>query len=359
MEESSTDAGSKNLKHLNVFCYAVTSVVVLGYVLFGVREEGVYADPYLWMKYQSLLTPANYVNAIWIAIFATQGLFIYASVFHPKYSTSSLVGYNNSSISTGTTLTTLKETLLQSPAANYPAICATTLLTVLTYDAGHVFLALLSSLLCLHVSVRVVKMQAAYAEEMDTNTQLKDVVEEGDEDPAHPYSATHVKVNTFLCLPFELFAGYSLVLAWLYFNVALDRQLTGMMGGMHLKVLLVSANLSLVVLLGIGVALLWKTKRHYYGVNLALIWYMVGVAVELHEPSQPIDNEYSDNQIVLTQGVAGLSATILAAVLSLRVVKTIIKNRRLYRLPCGSLEDSASGDMQDGENGIATDYVQA
>jgi len=41
-----------NLKFLNGTSYVLTSLLVIGTVLGRVREEGTFADDYLWMKYQ-------------------------------------------------------------------------------------------------------------------------------------------------------------------------------------------------------------------------------------------------------------------------------------------------------------------
>lgn len=41
-----------NLKYLNILSFLLTAIMVIGVVLLRVREEGVFADAYRWMKYQ-------------------------------------------------------------------------------------------------------------------------------------------------------------------------------------------------------------------------------------------------------------------------------------------------------------------
>ena len=42
----------QNLQYLNLTSFVLTSMIVIGVVFWGVREEGVWSDDYSWMRYQ-------------------------------------------------------------------------------------------------------------------------------------------------------------------------------------------------------------------------------------------------------------------------------------------------------------------
>lgn len=96
-----------------------------------------------------------------------------------------------------------------------------------------------------------------------------------------------------------------------------------------------------------------------------------GVVVELHEPTQPVYNEFSDNAIFATYVVAGMSVLSLATLVGVRIVKTLIKQGRCIDAmgscvgrfrPGGARKpvDPAMMAAEDDDNdGIVTDYVQA
>lgn len=302
---------------------------------------------------QTLLTPASYAKFILIPILLLHGLFVYASTLNLTLRASPLVGYELA-------LTNPK----QSVAVHYPGVCATTILTVVSHDHGWMGCALLSSILGGVVLGNVLRIQSGILNESGSDTSVcgessygvEDNVVEGGGDNA---ATTKLKAGAFpylaLRLPFELHAGYSLSSVALYLVAFLDG-----FDGLPRMVQLIVSNLCLVGLLGFGTWVLWKVPdRKFYGVGLALVWYLLGVAVELREPSQPIYNAFSDAAILTTQVVAWISTTILASVLGVRAMKTAIKYNLfncMGRLGGADLDASTATEEEDG---LATDYVAA
>lgn len=324
---SAEDASKiQNLKFVNATSYLLTGMMVTGVVLFKAREEGVFGDEFLWMKYQTLLTPSSYVNLLWIPVFVLQGLFVYASTLHETLQRSPLVGYDRA----------LRRSSRTSVAVHYPAVCAATLLTVYSHDYGHVFLALSGSVLCGIALTSILQIQGRAMNEMEaaanaeSGTAVRNVG-----DRTAEYAA--------LRLPFELHGGYVLALVAVYFNTFLAG-----FDSLPTSVFLAAANASLGLLLCAGFYVLWVTDRKFYGVGVGLVWYLLGVAIELHAPTQPIYNEFSDGAILTTQIVAGMATLILATLLGVRVMKTMIKHN-LFNC----------GDALDKEGEISTDYVHA
>ena len=81
------------------------------------------------------------------------------------------------------------------------------------------------------------------------------------------------------------------------------------------------------------------------------------MAIELHTPTQPIYNEFSDNAILTTQIVAGVATLILMTLLGIRIMKSMIKSNLF-----NCVEVLGGGDrsvVSDGEEEISTDYVHA
>ena len=50
--QSSLNKKIINLKFLNGTSYLLTTLIVIGHVLWKVHEEGIWGDDYVWMKYQ-------------------------------------------------------------------------------------------------------------------------------------------------------------------------------------------------------------------------------------------------------------------------------------------------------------------
>jgi hypothetical protein len=95
-----------------------------------------------------------------------------------------------------------------------------------------------------------------------------------------------------------------------------------------------------------------------------------GVATELHEPTQPVYNEFSDNAIFATFVVAGLSVLSLMTLVGVRIVKTLMKHGRCIDvrpqdlLTCTSRfrrgkREPDEVPMAEDDDGIVTDYVHA
>lgn len=119
------------------------------------------------------------------------------------------------------------------------------------------------------------------------------------------------------------------------------------------QALVVTANTSIIAFLLIAAYILWGLKqgngRHLYGSAISMVWFLIGIAVELQNPTQPIYNQFSDGQIMSTQILAGLASTLLSSLMALRMIKTIIK----------SMGACQGNDSVDGEEDITTDYVHA
>ncbi len=89
------------------------------------------------------------------------------------------------------------------------------------------------------------------------------------------------------------------------------------------------------------------------------------MAIELHTPSQPIYNEFTDEQITATQATAAVASTIFFIMFFIRMIKTIIKRNLFGCLGWkgrGAVdeedEDDIAGDVEAGGE-IRTGYVQA
>mmetsp|Transcript_35184 Transcript_35184/g.74315 ORF Transcript_35184/g.74315 Transcript_35184/m.74315 type:complete len:391 (+) Transcript_35184:812-1984(+) len=335
----------QNVKFINATSFVLTSIMVIGVVLLRVREEGVFGDDFLWMKYQTLVTPPNYVDYLWIPLYLLQGLFIYASTHHKTLQHSPLVGYSQ----------LLSSSPKESIAVHYPAICTSTILMIYSHDYGHIFLAFLCSLLCIAVLANVLRLQTNILQEMgwsDDNAPNDSVnVDESFNTASYTDFKTSALYYTTLILPFELLAGHVLGLGGIYFNMVLH-SFESLPSGMYLFV----AVSTLVGLTCGGVWLLWKTERKYYGVGGALVWYLLGVSIELHTPSQPIYNEFSDRAILTTQVVALLSTLMLLTMLGVRVMNTFI-NKNLFN--CVDTLGGGGDRSVVSEEDVGTDYVHA
>lgn len=321
----------QNLKLLNAVACVVTCLTVAVVELGRVRQEGVYGNEFLWMQYQTLVTPATYVNYIWVLLLLLQGLFIYASTLHPTLRHSPLVGYS----------ALLSASPRRSVAVHYPVVCAATLLMVVSRDHGYVFAAFLWSVLLCYVLRSVLVLQT------DLLTGPEVLLGDGDDGDDDADRRAQALRYAALRLPFELYLGHALALTGVYFNTFLH--------GIELLpvvAFVVVANTTLALLMGVGFWVLWRTQWKFYGVGAALVWYLFGVAAELRSPSQPIYNEFSDRAILATQIVAGVAALILATLLSVRVSKTLIKG---HVFACGGDGCGAAA----GEDEIVTDFVYA
>lgn len=51
-DPTASESKITNIKFINATSYLLTTLMVLGVVIFGVREEGLFGDQFLWMKYQ-------------------------------------------------------------------------------------------------------------------------------------------------------------------------------------------------------------------------------------------------------------------------------------------------------------------
>lgn len=232
----------------------------------------------------------------------------------------------------------------------YLVICVSTILSVVSYKDSKDGFALLNGLVCVTLLTLVAKNQREVLEEDDeVVVEMKPEAEQGGgfcsyiPEPIMQYASHR--------LPFELHAGYSLALVAVY--------LCAFVGSFDLStsVYLIVGNACLGSLVVLGFALLWKVEA--YGAGVALIWYLIGVAFELRDPTQPVYNQFSDAVILSTQIVAGMGATALATLVGIRLVKTAIKRnwlgRLVEKLNCGKAKDEDV--VEDG--GISTGYVHA
>jgi len=362
----------KTIKVLNALSYAITALLTLSTVLFS-ATEGLYGDEFAWMQYQTLFTPATYVRYIWLVIFALHGCFVYASCLDKEMQHSPLVGY--SFMSGAEDSSDFKSSLKSSVAMNYPGVCATVLMMIYSFDHGWMGFAFASALLCLAVLVNVLKIQymasMLMANVVVNNVEKNDDVYVKQEDETNQsgihltdesdkfFTKENVKNFVFLKLPFELTFGYVLSLAALCLNAWFDSN-----ESLPTTVHLILANLSMIGLLIVGICVLLKFETKYYGVGCAVVWYMLGVAIELITPSQPIYNAFSDGAISVTQLVAYLATTILLVTLTARAAKTAIKLNLFNCVPALAGGDASASvvsedDVSECKNKITTDYVHA
>jgi hypothetical protein len=232
----------------------------------------------------------------------------------------------------------------------YFTICIGTILSVVSYKDGKDGLALLCGIVCVTLLTLVAQNQREVSEELD-NEEVDMVKPEAE--PATGGAATPGPIMLYAShrLPFELHAGHSLALVAVY--------LCAFVGSFDTStsIYLIVGNACLGALVVLGVALLWRVQA--YGAGMALIWYLLGVAVELRDPTQPVYNQFSDAVILATQIVAGLGAAALATLVSIRLVKTAIKRNWVgavvEKLNCGKGKEDE--EVEDG--GISTGYVHA
>lgn len=85
-----------------------------------------------------------------------------------------------------------------------------------------------------------------------------------------------------------------------------------------------------------------------------MVWFFVGVAIELQNPTQPIYNEFSDAQISTTQIMAGLASTLLSSLMAVRMIKTMIKRNMFNCMGACQGKDAETVD-----DDISADYVHA
>ena len=283
---------------------------------------------------------------------------MYASTFHKTYQKSSLVGYANAISGGGNTK--------KSIVMHYPAICATTVMMICFFDYGYTLFAFLSCLMCGAVLVHVMKLQSEVLAAGMNNDDGEEETTPKASDLAKSSSLTNsLKSRAIeyvtLILPFELYGGYVMSASIVYLNTFLV--VVGSEHDVSPVVYLIIANISLLSLLCVGFVVLWSKKmaleRKFYGVGISLVWYLLGVAIELHEPSQPIYNEYSDMAILATQIVAGVCSLVLMTLLGVRVMKTMIKHN-LFNCVC-ALGGGKSVDSEDSDDHleISTGYVHA
>ncbi|KAL3795453.1 hypothetical protein HJC23_000811 [Cyclotella cryptica] len=345
-----------NYRYLTTLSYLLSAISVCGMIFMRVREEGIYADEYLWMRYQTLLTPAPYTNYIWIPLFGLQGLFLYGSLL--PFKNSPLVGYAALS-SPQENATERTKSYINCPIIHYPGLCAMSIFMIYSYDRAYMLFATVFALLATVICSKIVIVQLQVLAEAD-NTPASDE-EAGERDmsavvrgsTSNPLSIAFFQEYISLRLPFELFWGYSVCLVFLYLNTWLHAL------GLNPKALVVTANMSIFSLLVIAAYILWGLKqgngRHLYGLVVSMVWYLVGVAVELQAPTQPIYNEFSDGQILRTQFFAGLASTILSSLLMTRIIKSVIK-RNVFNLMGACQGKDAAGAVEDD---ITTGYVHA
>ncbi len=231
----------------------------------------------------------------------------------------------------------------------YLVICVSTILSVVSYKDSKDGFALLNGLICVTLLTMVAKNQRKVLEEEDE--VVVEMKSETEQSGVNSYIPEPIMQYASHRLPFELHAGYALALVAVY--------LCAFVGSFDVSssIYLIVGNACLGSLVVLGFALLWKV--HAYGAGVALIWYLIGVAVELRDPTQPVYNQFSDAVILSTQIVAGMGATALATLVGVRLVKTAIKwnwlGRAIEKLNCGKGKDE---DLEE-DGGISTGYVHA
>ena len=236
----------------------------------------------------------------------------------------------------------------------YLIICLGTILSVVSYKDSKDGFALLNGLVCVTLLTMVAKNQREVFEEIEDEEEVVKVEKAAEQQVgvAGSYSYIPAPIMQYAShrLPFELHAGHALALVAVY--------LCAFVGSFDVSssIYLIVANASLASLVVLGFALLWKVQA--YGAGVALIWYLIGVAVELRDPTQPVYNSFSDAVILSTQIVAGMGATALSTLVGIRLVKAAIKRnwlgRMMEKIHCGKKEEE---EMEDG--GISTGYVHA
>lgn len=109
----------------------------------------------------------------------------------------------------------------------------------------------------------------------------------------------------------------------------------------------------------IAAYILWGLKqgngRHLYGAAVSMVWFLVGIAIELQSPTQPIYNTFSDSQIMTTQILAGLASTLLTSLMAVRMVNSAIKRNMLNCI--GACQGKNAEDVV--EDVVITGYVHA
>jgi len=327
----------KTLRLINALCYALAALIVLGSIHTSSSDD--YDDYQAWITNQTLLSVAPYTQYIWYAIFLLQGLFIAAS-FIPSLWSSELLGYHAlTDIPTG-----LEAFQKSIPVVHYPALCASTALSVYSFFQWNIMsLAFAGSFASTYFSFNIIRYQLKHVtispnygnsfRKIKRWMQRRRVADEKNTLNESLNGRGDVTNNgvlqyIFLKLPFELYAGYNLGWSVSLLNIIVHKSITSVLFDAVL------AYVSLSALLGVGCYMMWKEKKGLcYGVGVGLAWYLFGVFFELVHPSSTVVyTTYSDVDIAAIKYMSVTFAGILVSIVALWAIKHVIKGEKRKRL---------------------------
>jgi len=246
----------------------------------------------VWKTNQTLLSVAPYTQYIWYLLFILQGLFIAAS-FLPSLRSSELLGYSALAAETGKVA---NKTSL--PVVYYPALCASTLLTMYSVKLNIMSLAFVGSCASTFFLVNIIKYQLHNAIKTDITRHQSDNATtlnefnfsqwyqqwnqrrrapallqlDGTSPETSDVTSNQIQQYFFLKFPFELYAGYNLALNVAFLNIVMHKIIVSAVFN------LVLVSVSLVFLLGVGCYATWTDKKGLcIGIGGGLAWYLVSI----------------------------------------------------------------------------------
>jgi len=364
------DSRIKSLRLINALSYALTTLIVLSSILTSSNNE--YDNYMVWKTNQTLLSVAPYTQYIWYLLLILQGLFIAAS-FLPSLRSSELLGYSALAAETGEVA---NKTSL--PVVHYPALCASTLLTMYSVKLNIMGLAFVGSCASTFFLVNIIKYQLDNTITADitrhqsdnattlnefTFSEIKSIILQwyqrrrapalleldGTSPETSDVTSNQIQQYFFLKFPFELYAGYNLALNVAFLNIVMHKIIVSAVFN------LVLVSVSLVLLLGVGCYATWTDKKGLcIGIGGGLAWYLFGVFFQLLDPSTPIMMMYSEEAIAATKYMAVIFANIILSTVALRAVKNAIN----VRIVCGGDGSDEMADEQEDEDDVITGYAK-
>jgi hypothetical protein len=295
------DSRIKSLRLINALSYALTMLIVLSSILTSSNNADYYYNynytvyKPVWKTNQTLLSVAPYTQYIWYLLFILQGLFIAAS-FLPSLRSSELLGYSALAAETGKVA---NKTSL--PVVHYPALCASTLLTMYSVKLNIMGLAFVGSCASTFFLVNIIKYQLDNTITADitrhqsdnattlnefTFSEIKSIILQwyqrrrapallqldGTSPETSDVTSNQIQQYFFLKFPFELYAGYNLALNVAFLNIVMHKIIVSAVFN------LVLVSVSLVFLLGVGCYATWTDKKGLcIGIGGGLAWYLVSI----------------------------------------------------------------------------------
>jgi hypothetical protein len=168
------------------------------------------------------MTPAHYTNYIWFPLLILQALFIHGSLY--TFKSSPLVGYSALASPVTDSTTERAKLYINCPIIHYPGMCAMSMLMTYSFDREYILFATVFAALGTVICSKIILTQLAVLAEADVTSGDGADEEAGREKAgseavaSKPLSFRFLHEFVALRLPFELFAGYTVCLVFLFMN---------------------------------------------------------------------------------------------------------------------------------------------